>query len=143
MVRGPAGDEVIRRTAPRSPTAQVERAVLEVARDGGGDRGGLLVDLLEHVGLVAALLGHLVVPRHDDLVALEGVAGGVDDVHGVGPTATISSSSMSLIRRVSPEKAVMEEARNVSPSPMPASSGHWWRVPTSMPGWSLCTAMKA
>ena len=48
-----------------------------------GDGVGLLVDLLEHEGLVAALLGHLLAPV--DLVdrALDGLAGGVEELDAV------------------------------------------------------------
>jgi hypothetical protein len=40
-----------------------------------------------------------------------------------GVTATISSSSITLNRFVSAANAVIDEARNVSPSPTPISSG--------------------
>ena len=48
---------------------------------------------------------------------------------------TISSFSIATARRVSARKAGIAEARKVSPSPTPATSGHSLRAPTS---WSGC-----
>ena len=95
---------------------------------------GLLVDLLEHEGLVAALYGALVVP--------------VDLGHGRRrlrsrrrwrPRAVIVTtwpSSRNCTRRVLDRNAAIDEARNISPSPTPTTSGVWQRTPTSSAGWS-------
>ena len=56
---------------------------------------------------------------------------------------TISSFSISTALRVSARKAGIAEARKLSPSPTPTTSGHSLRAPTSSPGWSACMATKA
>ena len=56
---------------------------MQVARDRLADRVRLLVDLLEHEAVVAALLGDLVVPRHDDGVALALLAVGAEKPDGI------------------------------------------------------------
>ena len=43
---------------------------------------------------------------------------------------------MNCTRRVSCRNAAIEEARNISPSPTPTTSGVWQRAPTSVPSWS-------
>ena len=50
---------------------ELEPAVAEAVADRLGDGLGLLVDLLEHERLVAALLGALVVPVELELVVLD------------------------------------------------------------------------
>ena len=114
-----------------------ERAVADAVADRLGDGLGLLVDLLEHERLVAALLGALVVPVELDRVVLdrravrarEDGAGGrdLDDVAVVGERRRGASRC---------RKAAAFEARNISPSPIPTTSGVWWRAATSRSGWS-------
>ena len=90
VVGGPAGDDddavavaqegVVDRAEPVEVDAVgADRAV----GDRLGDGVGLLVDLLEHERLVAALLRHLLAPV--DLVdrALDGLAGGVEELDAV------------------------------------------------------------
>ena len=60
-----------------------------------------------------------------------------------GVIETTSPSSISWIERVSPMKAATIEARYISPSPTPTSSGHWCRAPTSSSGWSWWMTTKA
>jgi hypothetical protein len=60
-----------------------------------------------------------------------------------GSIVTISSFSIATARRVSARKAGIAEARKVSPSPTPATSGHSLRAPTSRSGLSACMATKA
>jgi hypothetical protein len=47
-----------------------------------------------------------------------------------GVIATTSPSSISCTRRVSRRNAAIEDAKNISPSPTPTTSGHWSRAPT-------------
>ena len=57
--------------------------------------------------------------------------------------ATISPSCTSWTRRVCERKAGIAEAMKLSPSPMPTTSGHSLRAPTSTPGVSADMATKA
>ena len=76
-----------------------------------GHRVGLLVDLLEHEGLVAALLGGLLVPVDLHDLALELGAVGQHELVPSGVMSTISPFSMYWTRRVSRRKAGMAQAR--------------------------------
>ena len=92
VVGGAAGDD-------HDPPHALEQRLVEgalllqvdavAARGAVGDRVGdrvrLFVDLLEHEGLVARLLGGRLVPVDVLLAALDGRAGGVHDPHAVGP----------------------------------------------------------
>ena len=89
MVRGAAGDD-------HDPLAVAQHVVVELGevdavgpRGAVGDRLGhgvrLLVDLLEHERLVAALLGLLGVPVDRLDLALDRHAGGGEELHAVGP----------------------------------------------------------
>ena len=109
-----------------------------------GHRVGLLVDLLEHEALEAALLGGLLVPV--DLLhrAVEQPcrrAPGRSRRPGV--IATSSPFSMTCTRRVWRRKAGMAEARNVPSSSRPTTSGHSRRAPTRSSGSSRDMATKA
>ena len=113
-----------------------ERAVADAVADRLGDCLGLLVDLLEHERLVAALLGALVVPVELDGIVLDRGPVGRAGTRAGGRIATMSPSPGNWTVRVSRRKAAAFEARNISPSPIPTTSGIWWRAPTSRPGWS-------
>ena len=61
-----------------------EPAVADAVADRLGDRLGLLVDLLEHEGLVAALLGALVVPVELERLVLDRLSVGANELDAVG-----------------------------------------------------------
>ena len=132
VVGGAAGDDRrCARTSRRSVVvdrAEVAEVDAVAARRAVGDRLGdrvrLLVDLLEHERLVAALLGGLRVPVDLDDLALDRRAVGRRELDAVGRSTTISPSSMYWTRRVRARKAGTAEARNCSPSPRPTTSGH-------------------
>ena len=65
-----------------------------------GDGVGLLVDLLEHERLVAALLGGRLVPVDGRDLALDRRAVGMHELTPPGVTTTISSFSMYCTSRV-------------------------------------------
>ena len=115
----------------------------EAVEHGVGHGVGLLVDLLEHEGLEAGLLGGLLVPVDLLDLALDGAAVGVQESAPSGRTATISSFSTSWMRRVSDRKAGIAEAMKCSPSPTPTTSGHSLRAPTSRSGSSARIATNA
>ena len=150
MVGGAAGDD--HDALDVGEDRLVERALLvEVdaipARHAIGDRlgdgVGLFVDLLEHERLIAALLGGLVVPV--DLLDRRAapVAGEREDRDAVGAQTTISPFSMYWTVRVWARKAGTAEATNCSPSPLPTTSGHSLRAPTSVSGSSTLIATNA
>jgi hypothetical protein len=55
----------------------------------------------------------------------------------------ISPSPGNCTERVSARNAAAFEARNISPAPMPTTSGTWCRAPTRRPGWSWWMTTKA
>ena len=65
------------------------------------------------------------------------------NVEPSGVTATISPSLGNCTSRVSRRNAAALEARYVSPAASPTTIGHWWRAPTSRPGWSRWIATNA
>ena len=89
VVRGPAGDDddpaqLAQVVLVHAEAVAHEPAVAHAVADRLGEAVGLLVDLLEHVRLVARALGDLVVPV--DLVHLEldrPAVGGADVAHAV------------------------------------------------------------
>ena len=95
---------------------ELEPAVAHAVADRLGDRLGLLVDLLQHERLEAALLGALVVPVELDELALDGGAvGRAQELRRAARIATMSPSSGKYTSRVSRRNAAAFEARNVSP----------------------------
>ena len=76
VVRGAAGEDhdpaqLLELVLGMAEPVQDERAVADAVADRLGDGLGLLVDLLEHERLVAALLGALVVPVELDRIVLD------------------------------------------------------------------------
>ena len=95
-----------------------------------GDGLRLLVDLLEHERLVAALLGALVVPVELDRVVLDPGAVRTGEDRALGVIVTMSPSSGNCTWRVSFRNAPRSSARNISPLPIPTTSGVWCRAAT-------------
>src|SRR6201999_3269928 len=89
VVAGPAGDDhdpadVAEELVGEVDVGEVDAVGLgQAVGDRLGDRVGLFVDLLQHEGLVAALLGGFGVPGHLFGGALDRVAVGVGDPHAV------------------------------------------------------------
>ena len=90
VVRRAAGDDddpldlAQARVVDRAEVAEVDAVGLRRAvGDRLGHRVGLLVDLLEHEGLVAALLGHLLAPVDLLDLALDALAGGGEELDAV------------------------------------------------------------
>ena len=139
VVGGAAGDDDDALDAAQQLVVELGE-VHAVRADGAvgdrlGDGVGLLVDLLEHEGLVAALLGGVGVPVDLVRLALERARrrrSGTRRRRRVSTTSSSSSSAWTV--RVWARKAGMPEARNCSPSPRPTISGHSLRAPTSTPG---------
>ena len=150
VVGGAAGDD-------DDPAAVAQQLVVDApgrstpsgARRAVGDRLGhgvrLLVDLLEHERLVAALLGLLGVPVDRlDRRARRGAAAGGEELDAVGADDDDLVVLDELhAARVWARNAGMPEARNCSPSPRPTISGHSLRAPTTTPGSSAATATSA
>ena len=100
-----------------------------------GDGVGLLVDLLEHERLVAALLGGLLVPV--DLLdrALDRAAVGASRTRRRRRGRRRSRRSRCTARGACGRgRRGCAEPRNCSPSPRPTISGHSLRAPTRTPG---------
>ena len=129
MVGGAAGDDEDAPQAAQKVVAEVDLGEVDlavVAQPAGervGERLRLLVDLLEHEGLVAALLGGVGVPGDLALLALERRAGESVNAAPSAEMVTTSPSSSTTTRRVCERKAGMAEAMKVSPSPRPTTSG--------------------
>ena len=100
-----------------------------------GDGLGLLVDLLEHERLVAALLGGLRVPVDRGSTSRStGAPSAVMNSTPSGRSTTSSSFSMYWTSRVCAMNAGIAEATNCSPSPRPTISGHSRRAATTQVG---------
>ena len=89
MVGGPAGDDHDPAQVAQLVVGEADVAELEVVAGGAvGDRLGdgvrLLVDLLQHEGLEAALLGRVLVPVHLLDLALDRSAVGVEQLRAIG-----------------------------------------------------------
>ena len=112
--------------SPRSTPSGARRAV----GDRLGDRVGLLVDLLEHERLVAALLGGLLVPVDglDRPRSTRRAVGGREARRRRGATIDDLVVLDDCTSRVWARKAGIAEARNCSPSPRPTISGHSLRA---------------
>jgi hypothetical protein len=80
VVRGPTGDDHDPPHTRQHLVGELRELDVIARRPVGdrlGDRVGLLVDLLEHEGVVAALLGGVGVPIDLHRLALEGRARGI------------------------------------------------------------------
>ena len=101
------------------------------AGDGLAERFGLLVDLLEHEVLVAALLGGLGRPVDGRDRSFERAAPSTSVmVTPHGRRSATSPSSRNTIWSVWARIAATSEARKLSPSARPTTSGTLWRAPT-------------
>jgi hypothetical protein len=89
------------------------------------------------------LLGVLVVPVDLEFLPLRGPSSTETNVAPSFVIATTSPSSISCTRLVSRRNAAIDEARNISSSPMPTTSGHCRRAPTSISGCSRWMTTKA
>ena len=109
--------------------------------EGVGQSSGLLVDLLEHEGLVPALLGRLVVPvDRPGPAGSTGVAIEIEDLDRVAADHHHVPVLREEHGRVSARKAGMAEAMKFSPSPRPTTSGVSLRMPTITSGSSTAMA---
>ena len=150
VVRGAAGgdrdavdaEQLLVGRGPRSSTTSPP---CEALADRLAHRLGLLVDLLEHERLVAALLGGGVVPvdvvsaSRSMLAAVE-----VEQLDALGRDHDeLAVARSSLTSRVCSRNATTSDATNVSPSPRPSTSGHCRRAPTIRSGCSGETTQNA
>ena len=95
----------------------------------------LLVDLLEHERLVAALLRDLLVVTSISSVSTLDL-GAVDEEARAGRRDLDHLAvERGSTRAASPQRnAATDEAMNISPSPTPTTSGVWRRTPASRSG---------
>ena len=118
---------------------EVQRPVRrEPAAEGVAHRLGLLVDLLEHEEVVAALLGGVGVPVDVVGLALDRRAVEVGDATPPRRTSTTWSWSTARASRVCAMKAVTSEPTKFSPSPRPTTSGRLRRAATTRSGSARC-----
>ena len=151
VVRGAAGDDddpphvAQERVVDRAEVAEVDAvAARRAVGDRLRDRVGLLVDLLEHERLVAALLGGLRVPVDLDDLALDRRRRRRSRTRRPsGRSTTISPSSMYCTLRVLAQERRDRGGEEVLALAAADDSGHSLRAPTSTPGSSALIATNA